>query len=323
MDFGSSNWSWPSGANPNGHSNGSAQASSTHETPHSSSSTSSASKPSSQQQQKQPTYKPRTCRICLEVVQPTTEIDESFAARFTSRARVRYYSEDPELGRLISPCRCKGTQKYVHEGCLQQWRQASPLSDRNFWQCPTCKFEYRLERLRWGRWLTSTMGSVVLTGLVFILAVFVLGFVADPIINLWVDPLGSVVDTIHDVISDVEAMRPIDDEPATWSFHFLKGFLSLGLLGFLKTFIAMSPWQLLNIRSTVGGRRRGRDRVESVNWMLVMIGVLTFLGAAWKFVRHFSARVLEKARDRVVDIQEDEDADDEDDDVDDESRKDR
>ncbi|KAK3490617.1 uncharacterized protein B0T23DRAFT_165724 [Neurospora hispaniola] len=323
MDFGSTNWSWPSGTDPNGHPNSSAQASSTHETPHSSSSGSSASKPSSQQQPKQRAYKPRTCRICLEVVQPTTEIDESFAARFTSRARVRYYSEDPELGRLISPCRCKGTQKYVHEGCLQQWRQASPLSDRNFWQCPTCRFEYRLERLRWGRWLTSTTGSVVLTGVVFILAVFVLGFVADPIINLWVDPWGSVVETIHDVISDVEAMRPVDDEPTTWSFHFLKGLLSLGLLGFLKTFIAMSPWQWFNIRSTVGGRRRGRDRVESVNWMLVMIGVLTFLVAAWKFVRHFSARVLEKARDRVVDIQEDEDADDEDDAVDDETRKDK
>lgn len=169
------------------------------------------------------------------------------------------------------------------------------------------------------------MGSVVLTGLVFIFTVFVLGFVADPIINLWVDPVGSVVDTISEVISDVEAMRPFDDEPTTWSFHFLKGFLSLGLLGFLKTFIAMSPWQWFNIRSTVGGRRRGRDRVESVNWMLVMIGVLTFLGAAWKFVRHFSARVLEKARDRVVDIQEDEDADDDEDDVDNaaESRKDR
>src|ERR1044071_6988646 len=68
-------------------------------------------------------YKPRTCRICLEVVQPSTELDDSFAGRiFTSKAQGRYVSEDPDLGRLMSPCQCKGSQKYVHEGCLQAWR---------------------------------------------------------------------------------------------------------------------------------------------------------------------------------------------------------
>jgi hypothetical protein len=31
--------------------------------------------------------------------------------------------EEPELGRLISPCKCKGTIKYVHLECLNQWRK--------------------------------------------------------------------------------------------------------------------------------------------------------------------------------------------------------
>src|ERR1041385_9100430 len=59
--------------------------------------------PEAQPHPKRRYYKPRTCRICFEVVQPTTEIDESLAAGlFASTARVRFESEDPELGRLVS-----------------------------------------------------------------------------------------------------------------------------------------------------------------------------------------------------------------------------
>lgn len=232
------------------------------------------------QRPKTRTYKPRTCRICLEVVPPTTEIDESLAAGlFASTARVKFESEDPELGRLVSPCMCKGSQKYVHEGCLEAWRQAAPLSDRNFWQCPTCKFEYRLSRLSYGRWLSSKLLRVGITVAVMLITVFILGFVADPIINLWIDPLGSIADTL---LSDGEPALPfldVEDEPDTWWFHFLKGFFSLGLLGFLKTFLAMSPFGWFNVRAGVAARRRrGRDRMESINWGLIVIGIVTFLG---------------------------------------------
>lgn len=174
---------------------------------------------------------------------------------------------------------CKGSQKYVHEGCLEAWRQAAPLSDRNFWQCPTCKFEYRLSRLSYGRWLSSKLLRVGITVAVMLITVFILGFVADPIINLWIDPLGSIADTL---LSDGEPAIPfldVEDEPDTWWFHFLKGFFSLGLLGFLKTFLAMSPFGWFNVRAGVAARRRrGRDRMESINWGLIVIGIVTFLG---------------------------------------------
>lgn len=111
------------------------------------------------------------------------------------------------------------------------------------------------------------------------ITVFILGFVADPIINLWIDPLGSIADTL---LSDGEPALPfldVEDEPDTWWFHFLKGFFSLGLLGFLKTFLAMSPFGWFNVRAGVAARRRrGRDRMESINWGLIVIGIVTFLG---------------------------------------------
>ncbi|KAK4186081.1 hypothetical protein QBC35DRAFT_516476 [Podospora australis] len=280
-------------------------------------------------------YKPRTCRICLEVVQPSTELDDSLAGRiFASKAQVRYVSEDPELGRLMSPCHCKGSQKYVHEGCLQAWRNAAPMNDRNFWRCPTCQFEYRLERLRWGRWLSSGMLRLGITLFVMVVTVFILGFVADPIMEFVVDPLGSVVQSLFDELDEDIGIPilPEDLKSDTWSFHFVKGFLSLGLLGFLKSMLAMSPFNIFNLR--VGGRRRrGRGvAIESVSWFAVVVGIITFLVATWKIVSHYSAKMLENASDRIVDVQQDDGPDEDDDDVDgqapdngepEESRKDR
>ena len=78
---------------------------------------------------------------------------------FQSRPKVIYESEDG--GRLLRPCKCKGTAKYVHEGCLQAWRHADPgYARRNFYQCPTCGYKYRLQRLGWGRFVTSAGTSI-------------------------------------------------------------------------------------------------------------------------------------------------------------------
>jgi hypothetical protein len=238
-----------------------------------------------QSHQRRRRYGPRTCRICLEVCQPSFEIDPSMSipGLYTAKSKVKYVSEDPELGRLITPCKCKGSQRYVHEGCLRAWRASAPLSDRNYWMCPTCHFKYRIERLRWGQWLSSAVTRSLLTVMILVVTIFVLGFIADPIINLWLDPLGSITEAISDVVNDIEGLKDFDsDEPATWSYHFLKGFLSLGLLGFLKTFFAASPLQWINVRWYGGGRRAGtgRQRLENISWFYVMLGVLTFLGVS-------------------------------------------
>jgi len=65
-------------------------------------------------------YPPRTCRICLEEVQPSFEPMEGVASMFNPAPRVTYVSSDPASGRLIRPCKCRGSQAYVHEGCLQE-----------------------------------------------------------------------------------------------------------------------------------------------------------------------------------------------------------
>jgi hypothetical protein len=111
--------------------------------------------PQPQADTKQRHWKPRTCRICLETVLPTFHPpSESIPGIFQSAPNVTYQSEDG--GRLLRPCKCKGTSQYVHEACLQAWRHADPgYAKRNYFQCPTCGFRYRLQRLGWGRMLSS------------------------------------------------------------------------------------------------------------------------------------------------------------------------
>lgn len=237
------------------------------------------------QEQKQKHYPSRTCRICLEVVQPTYETGpEGIVGMLSPAPKIQYISESPESGRLIRPCKCKGSQRYVHEGCLLAWRMTNLDATGhqiNYYECPTCKFKYRIERMKWSRWISSIFTQILLTLSILFLTIFILGFIADPIINLYLDPL----DTITSLGSSTDYYY--EDEDVTWAEawaeHILKGLTSLGLLGAVKAFLAMSPWQWWNLRSVGvigrGGARAGtgRNRMENMSWSLVVIGVMTFL----------------------------------------------
>ncbi|KAI9791413.1 MAG: hypothetical protein M1816_003981 [Peltula sp. TS41687] len=277
-------------------------------------------------------YPPRTCRICLETVLPTYEPNTgNLASLLSPSPSVSYASSDPTLGRLIRPCKCKGSSRYVHEGCLQAWRHADPAyGKRNFWQCPTCGFRYRLERMRWASWISSTGTQITLTLTILCLAMFLLGFIADPIINLYLDPYNTISSSVP--LSRYKYNRhgdPIiredeyDSSTTSWTEHFLKGLASLGLLSFIKVLVAMSPWQWWNLRNSglmsgSGGRvgGSGRDRLASISWVVVLIGVGTFIWGVYKGVRVWSRRWLEKAGERVMDVQVDVNDDDDDDDGD-------
>lgn len=99
------------------------------------------------------------------------------------------------------------------------------------------------------------------------MAVFVLGFIGDFIINLYLDPV--------DLIASATGVYDVYDEydDASWTEHFIKGFASLGILGFLKAMLA-NPVNWFNLR--LGGGRRtgntGRDRVTNQTWIFIIAG---------------------------------------------------
>ncbi|GES64027.1 RING finger domain protein [Aspergillus terreus] len=257
-------------------------------------------------------YPPRMCRICLETVLPTVvPPSENLPDFLQAKPRVVYESSDPELGRLLRPCKCKGSSRYVHEGCLQAWRHADPgYGKRNYWHCPTCGFQYRLDRLKWAHWIGSTLAQLALTVVILICTVFLLGFVADPILNYYLDPVGA----IYSDILEPDPVLPAD-ETSSWVEHFAKGLASLGVLSFIKAMFALSPWNFFNTRSSVvfgNGRTTGRNRVASISWMVILVGVVTFLWTVFKGVRSWSGRTLQHAGERVMDVPlpDDEDEDD-------------
>lgn len=108
----------------------------------------------------------------------------------------------------------------------------------------------------------------MLTILIFIIAAFALGFVADPIMNLYFDPVSTLT----------EPSRPRYAQPTTWTEHFIKGLASLGLVGFAKFMITASPFTWFNTRHNgiFGGGRaggNGRDRIQNIGWITLLIGI--------------------------------------------------
>lgn len=131
------------------------------------------------------------------------------------------------------------------------------------------------------------------------MAVFILGFVADPIIDMYLDPWSYIYPFSS---SRPEAFDVEEDKP-TWTEHFLKGFTSVGIISFLKVFLS-NPFSWF--RTSIGGSSRGRtgrDRYEQISWIVIMIGLFTFLVAVFKGVQTWSRRTLEKAGERVMDVQ--------------------
>lgn len=64
----------------------------------------------------------RICRICFEE------------------------EDDPENNTLINPCRCKGSSKWVHTQCLNDWR-ATSINPEAFTTCLICKYTYRTQQV--------------------------------------------------------------------------------------------------------------------------------------------------------------------------------
>lgn len=168
--------------------------------------------------------------------------------------------------------------------------------------------------------LTAPIAAqITLTVLIMTLMVFILGFFADPILNLYFDPWSTLMPWAS---SSRDFYYEPEHETASWGEHFAKGVAGMGVLGFLKV-IVTSPLSYFRIGGGGRGRTTGRDRYEQVSWIIILIGVGTFLAvrigpgniefiidtrqAIYKGVRVWSRRTLERAGERVMDVQGDDD----------------
>jgi hypothetical protein len=71
---------------------------------------------------------------------------------------------DSDENRLFSPCQCNGSMAYIHEACLEQWRQSAP-NRKNYWECPVCNYKYQLRRVPLYRAIVHWLLLLLLTAL--------------------------------------------------------------------------------------------------------------------------------------------------------------
>merc|ERR1719193_2423675 len=96
----------------------------------------------------------RNCRICLES------------------------EETRATGRLFAPCICKGSMKYVHTKCLNEWR-ALATGTKNFYECPQCKFKYKIERTPLADFFEDDRLAIAMALFTFLVALFIFGLLFE------------------------------------------------------------------------------------------------------------------------------------------------
>lgn len=96
-----------------------------------------------------PWHRRRSCRICFD-------------------------TDLPEGDRWIAPCRCKGTMKYVHASCLDEWRARSRRSNSSM-SCDQCGTPYRMRATHCTRLVSSRWLRCAVTVLLFFVLTHLLG----------------------------------------------------------------------------------------------------------------------------------------------------
>jgi len=196
--------------------------------------------------------------------------------------------------------------RYIHELCLRRLRTES-VRPGSLWKCHQCGYKFNFNRLTAQKYLDSKLSSGALTILVMLVVMFFLGFIADPILNLYADPYETIVG--HEDVWQAVRVNDPRGSLSGWTQHFTKGMVSMGLLSFVRTMI-LNPFQWWNLRNTgfvssrVSGRSTtGRDRAINVSWIAVAMGILSASYFFYKWVQTIIGKSLSRIGNNIVDTQ--------------------
>jgi hypothetical protein len=114
------------------------------------------------------------------------------------QCRLCFEHGDTAENRLFSPCECNGSLAYLHEQCLEQWRDTSWKS---LWECPVCLYQYRVQRLSVYRAVMHRATPWLLTLLLTVGPVLLLAslmpasdhYHTDPVLHPFMDALWLIV----------------------------------------------------------------------------------------------------------------------------------
>ncbi|KAI0815068.1 zf-C3HC4-domain-containing protein [Irpex lacteus] len=253
----------------------------------------------------------RQCRICLD-------------------------GEDPELGRLIRPCLCKGSVSYVHVKCLHRWRTTSP-SRSAFFKCPQCGYQYRFARTQALGMATNPIVVGSISGVAFTILLFLSSFITTYLISgpstpssswFFVSPWDTFREVIRSAVCGLTDIGCDDDFPLSFTsssnrrgpprfrdpekppsllYRFFRRLL-LGIptvgAGSLFSVLWNLPfpithWLRVRLRRS---SRSASDFTTLIFVGLVIIGALKALLTVYQLTERTVKRVLLRAEDAILEV---------------------
>ncbi|KAI0375110.1 zf-C3HC4-domain-containing protein [Pilatotrama ljubarskyi] len=248
----------------------------------------------------------------------------------TKQCRICLDGEDPELGRLIRPCLCKGSISYVHVKCLQRWRNTS-ASRSAFYACPQCGYHYHFARTRVVGIATNPVVIAALSTLFFTCIVLLSSFVttwfmrdSDDDYFYWssfyypVDIFRSLVRMTISFFDDGLLTDPLMSRrqgsqrlkeprgPPGLLARFVRRFLlglpvvGAGSVAHMLLSIPM-PFHWLRLRTRRVGRQ-SKDLMALIVLAVVIAGAARALYKVYQFTERMTKRLLLRAEDAILEV---------------------
>jgi hypothetical protein len=267
------------------------------------------SKPPRQAREEEPKY--RTCRICFGTNAP-----------------------GEEGGRLISPCLCRGTMRFVHVDCLNAWRNVGQGVKR-FYECDQCRFRYNLKRTYWAGILGKAWVASLVTVGVFVVVAFLAGFVVKGLVLLWNHPAFALpspraegegggllnnpypdddddewqaVFDLRGIFADIHLFDTIHSFWRVDWTHFLSGILGVGLVGASQVFFTMllhNPFggNVRLARRRGGGGGGGEGGFGGILLaIVVLVGIGKTFRVIYQAVNAFTKRRLISLENAILEV---------------------
>jgi len=211
----------------------------------------------------------RTCRVCFET-----------------------------SGRMFSPCLCRGSMRYVHLHCLNEWRTMSANS-RSYYQCDQCGYRYNLMRTEWAKLLESPTTVAVATAVAFAL---LLG-VASTTFGVGAELLQWNPYCVHFYMM-IDWSPYSDHYLSTWWLHWMDaiigGALLMGLTGLLISAYERIQNEEFDYRGLLLTVLANDERILRV---FVVLGVSYSFSIIHHKVQEFFKRCLTSFGEQILDVQ--------------------
>ncbi|OSX67486.1 hypothetical protein POSPLADRAFT_1164863 [Postia placenta MAD-698-R-SB12] len=249
-----------------------------------------------------------------------------------NQCRICFDGEDPELGRLIRPCLCKGSISHVHVKCLHRWRNSS-ANRSTFYSCTQCGYKYHFARTRVVGIATNPVVVAAVSSLLFTILVLCCSFITT---SLLPDDERETTTYLYGVYSPVDVIQGlvratvntfVDDKllddtilsKGPPSSHirapgkppgllkrlvrrFLLGLPVVGAGSIAHMLLSIPlPFHWVRLR-TINRGRDSRDIMALIIVTVVLIGAARALYKVYRLTERLTQRLLLRAEDAILEV---------------------